>query len=59
MLVDDDIGMVDGTSGQDGRQDKCEVESESEGSDIPDEHENGFNHNEYKRRYALRVVTIS
>ena len=33
--------------------------SRSECSDIPSEHEEGLNHHEYMRRYALRVVTIT
>lgn len=33
--------------------------SKSDCDSIPSEHSEGFNHHEYLRRYALRVVTIT
>lgn len=38
------------------------IEYESDGSqesDIPEEHENGYGHNEYMRRYLLNMKTMT
>ena len=32
---------------------------DSQGSDIPEEHENGYGHNEYLRRYLLNMKTLT